>query len=189
VRVQRGRAQLAPASGAREVAPRVARRSFASIRTSPRGRGIGTVAAWPLDASDGYPTPAREADAWARLVRESIELYRTGRADAARQTWTDDIVWRVLGEAAPSGDHHGAEAIFAYHRRVARLTDGTYRQQLVALEGGGPVVTAYVRTHAQRGSRTLDIPSLVVFEVSRMRIQRVAELPGDQEAWNRFWAD
>lgn len=145
---------------------------------------------WPLEASDGYPSPSREVDPWACLVRESIELYRTGRADAARQMWTDDILWRVLGDAPPSGEHRGPEAVFAYHRRLARLTEGTFRQQLVAIEGSrGPTVSAYLRTHAQRRTRTLDIPSLVVFEVSRMRIQRVAELPGDQEEWNRFWAD
>jgi ketosteroid isomerase-like protein len=145
---------------------------------------------WPLEVTDGYPSPSREVDPWARLVRESIELYRTGRADAARQMWTDDVLWRVIGDGAPSGEHRGAEAIFAYHRRLARLTEGTFRQHLVAIEGSkGPVVSAYIRTRAQRGKRTLEIPSLVVFEVCRMHIQRIAELPGDQEAWNRFWAD
>jgi hypothetical protein len=103
--------------------------------------------------------------------------------------WMDDIAWHVAGDGPPSGDHRGAESIFAYHRRVARLTDGTFRQQLVAVEGSkGPIVTAYVRTRAQRGSRSLDIPSLISFECCRMHIQRVVELPGDQEAWNRFWA-
>jgi ketosteroid isomerase-like protein len=145
---------------------------------------------WPLEASDGYPSPGRDIDPWARLVREAIELYRTGRADAARQMWTDDVAWRVLGDGPASGEYRGSDAIFGYHRRLARLSDGTFRQQLIAMEGsGGPVVTAYVRTRAQRGTRSLEIPSLVVFEVFRMRIQRVAELPGDQEAWNRFWAD
>jgi ketosteroid isomerase-like protein len=144
---------------------------------------------WPLDASDGYPSPAREIDPWALLVREAMELYRTGRADAARQMWTKDVVWRVVGDQPPAGEYHGADAIFGYHRRLARLTDGTFRQQLIAVEGSrGPVVTAYVRTRAQRGTRSLDIPSLISFEVSRMHIERVVELPGDQEPWNRFWA-
>jgi ketosteroid isomerase-like protein len=189
VGVQRGRVHRPPTSDVRPSAPRGWRGRSLTVRTSARGRGIGTIAMWPLEATDGYPRPARETDSWARLVREAIELYRTGRADAARQLWTDDIVWRVIGDGAPSGEHQGAEAIFAYHRRAARLTDGTYRQELVAFEGGGPIVTAYLRTRAQRGERTLDIPSLVVFEVARMQIRRVAELPGDQEAWNRFWAD
>jgi uncharacterized protein len=145
---------------------------------------------WPLDVNDGYPKPAREIDPWARFVREAIELYRTGRADAARQMWADDVVWRVIGDGPPSGEHRGAEAVFAYHRRLARLTDGTFRQQLVAVEGSqGPIVTAYVRTRAERGKRVLEMPSLVSFEVGRMHIRRICEMPGDQEAWNRFWAD
>jgi uncharacterized protein len=186
-RIRRGR--NAPAAATAEPARETRSRTTSRVRTSSRGRGVGTIAMWPLDATDGYPSPAREVDPWARLVREAIELYRTGRADAARQMWTDDIVWRVVGDQAPSGEHRGAEAIFAHHRRLVRLTDGTFRQQLIAVEGsGGPVVTAYVRTRAQRGTTSLDIPSLVSFEVSRMHIQRVVELPGDQEAWNRFWA-
>jgi uncharacterized protein len=187
-RARRGR-HAGAAIGTTPAGETRARRTPARVRTSPAGAGVATMAMWPLDAGDGYPSPARDIDPWARLVRETIELYRTGHADAARQMWTDDIVWRVLGDAPPSGEYRGADAIFAYHRRLARLTGGTFRQQLVAVEGSrGPVVTAYVRTRAQRGSRSLDVPSLVSFEVCRMHIGRVIELPGDQEAWNRFWA-
>ncbi len=171
-----------------EVAPAPPRRRSAGVRTSPAGRGVGTFARWPLDASDGYPSPARDADPWARLVREAMELYRQGRVDDATRLWSDDIEWRVWG-AAGDAELRGPEAIFAYHARLGRMSDGSFRQQLLAVEASqGPVVTAYLRTRAARGGRALDVPSLLTFEVSRMQIRRVTEIPGDLAAWNEFWS-
>jgi hypothetical protein len=118
-----------------------------------------------------------------------MELYRLGRVDDARRLWGDDIVWRVWGGA--DAELRGPEAIFGYHAELGRMSDGTFRQQLLAVEGSwGPIVTAYLRTRAQRrDGRTLDLPTLLTFECGRMRIQRVVELPGDIAMWNEFWAD
>ena len=172
-----------------EIAPAPPRRRSAAVRTSPSGHGIATVARWPLDVSDGYPSPAREADPWARLVREAMELYRRGRIDDARRLLAADVAWRIWG-TGPDGELEGADAVFAYHTQLGRKTDGTFRQQLLAVEGSrGPVVTAYLRTRATRADRVLDVPSLVTFEVSRMQIRRVTEVPGDIAEWNAFWSD
>ncbi|HKG55636.1 MAG TPA: nuclear transport factor 2 family protein [Candidatus Limnocylindrales bacterium] len=160
------------------------------VATSPTGAGVGTVAQWPLDVIDRYPSASRTTDPWVRLVREMIELYRTGQADQARQMWSDDVVWRVGDDRARWGEFEGGEAILGYHTRLARLADGEFRQRLLAVEGsGGPVVTAYLWTRAKRGETELEMPTLVVFELSRMHVKRVTELPGDPAAWNRFWAD
>jgi hypothetical protein len=165
------------------------RRRVAAVRTSPTGRGVGTFARWPLEADDGYPSPAREADPWTLLVREAMELYRTGRVDEARRLWTDDISWRVWG-SGPRRELDGADAVFAYHAGLARDTDGTFRQQLLAVEGSrGPFVTAYLRTRARRGRAALDVPTLITFECRRMQIHRVVEVPGDVTAWNAFWEE
>ena len=166
------------------------RRRSSAVTSSPRGKGVGTFSAWPLEAVDNYPAPARDTDPWVRLVREGIELYRTGRSESARQMWADDIVWSVAGDGPVSGQHIGADAIFGYHTRLSRLAGGEFRQRLLAIEGsGGPVVTAYLWTQARRGDDVHEIPTLVFFEVSRMRVRRVTEMPGDQAAWDRFWSD
>jgi hypothetical protein len=172
-----------------EVAPAPPRRRSSAVRTSPGGRGVGTFARWPLEVSDGYPSPARDADPWSRLVREAMELYRRGRVEDARRLLADDVVWRIWG-TAPDDELNGPDAIFSYHAHLGRMTHGTFRQQLLAVEGSrGPVVTAYLRTQATRGERVLDVPSLVTFEVSRMQIRRVIEVPGDVAAWHAFWSD
>lgn len=157
----------------------------------PRSHGAPsmhpTVAVWPLDVPGTVPPAGR--DAWASVVRQSMEHYRLGRADAAAECWTDDITWRLNGAGPLSGEHHGAEAVYRYHGRLQELTNGSFRQTLLAVEASnGPIVTAYLRTRARRGRRTLDIPTLVVFELLHLRIRRVTELPGDRGAWERFWA-
>jgi len=60
--------------------------------------------------------------------------------------------------------------------------------RLIALDGGGRLVSAHVRTTAQRKGRLLDIPSLLLFELSLVGVRRVTELPGDLDAWNAFWS-
>ena len=51
----------------------------------------------------------------------------------------------------------------------------------------GPIVEAHVRTTARRGNRELDMPTLLVFELSCLRILRVTEIPGDIPEWDAFW--
>jgi hypothetical protein len=84
----------------------------------------------------------------------------------------------------------GPEEIFSYHSALERLSGGTFRQSLVSLEAsGGPIVEAHVRTTATRPGRSLDIPTLLVFELAGGRLRRVTEIAGDLAAWDGFWTD
>jgi hypothetical protein len=151
----------------------------------PAGGGVPTVARWPLVTAPGYDD-THPRDPWVSVVHRSICDYRAGRTDSARQAWDDRITWRVDGGVPAIG----AEGVFLHHRQLGALTDGTFRQNLVSLEGsGGPIVEAHVRTTATRNGRTLDIPTLIVFELAAMRIRQVTEIPGDQAAWDAFWSD
>ena len=160
---------------------------------SPYGRRatdrmpIPTVARWPLDVDPGFERlPFR--DAWVSLVRDSMVAYREGRTDVAQWSWAPDIVWRAKGSERGE-ELRGAEQIFAYHRRLAELSDDTFRQRVVALQGSqGPVVEAFLRSTARVGDRRLDMPTLVMFELSAGRIQRVTEMPGDPVEWEDYWS-
>lgn len=148
-----------------------------------------TVARWPLDLEPGFET-ARSSDAATAVVRRCVADYRSGRADAASRLWHEDVVWSVRGGPPVGGDWTGSERVFAYHRLLEQLSGGTFRQQLVALEGcRGSSVVGYLRTTASRDGRRLDTPTLAVFELVGGLVQRVTELPGDLPAWEAFWAD
>jgi hypothetical protein len=148
---------------------------------------VPTVARWPLEIERGFERMPL-ADAWESLVRDSMVAYREGRTDVAGWSWAPDIAWRVAANGF-SEEHRGAEGIFAYHARLARVSGGTFRQRVVALQGSqGPIVEASLRSTASRGPHRLDMPTLVVFELGGGRIRLVTEMPGDPAAWGRFWA-
>jgi hypothetical protein len=162
--------------------------------SDPRGVGVGPgrVTRWPLDVDPDWARP-RPRDPWAEVVQRSIDAYRSGRIHELGQTWDDAIRWRVSGgrgrplDADPAA---GPDGVFAYHRELLDRSDGTFRQRLISLEGSlGPIVEAHLRTTASRGEQTLDIPSLIVFELSASRIREVKEVPGDCAAWDAFWSD
>jgi hypothetical protein len=150
--------------------------------------GRTTIARWPLDVEPDFARTALR-DPWASIVRDSMVAYREGRTDVAGWGWTPDIVWRIKANGSVE-ELLGAEEVFGYHRRVALETGDTFRQRVVALQAGqGPIVEAFLRSTGRRGSRELDIPTLVVFELSGSRIHEVTEMPGDPPAWTAFWAD
>jgi ketosteroid isomerase-like protein len=146
----------------------------------------GARRAWPVDLALAGPSPA--GDPWVGIVRQALDLLRDGDPLDAAAAWSDDVVWRVAGDGPVSGDHEGLAGILDYHGALLRLSGGTFRQRLLVLEGSrGPVVSAHVRTWAERADDRLDIPSLLVFELGQLRIHRVTELPGDQARWDQFW--
>jgi ketosteroid isomerase-like protein len=156
-------------------------------RPGGESRLAPTVARWPLETDPEFEA-SHPQDPSVAIVHSSIADYRAGRADRASARWHDAIRWRVPVEGGGGGEWTGPEAIFGLHRDLARRTDGTFRQRLIALEGSrGPFVQAHVHTRASRDGRTLDMPSLIVFELSGDRISSVTELPGDRAAWRAFW--
>jgi ketosteroid isomerase-like protein len=169
--------------------PRIEVRPTAPRTRAKAKRLAPTIVRWPLDVDRGFET-RWSSDAAMMIVRESLVDYRSGRADRASRAWHDDITWSVSGPPPVGGERVGPDGVFAYHDLLERLSEGTFRQHLVALEGcRGSTVTAYLRTTAARSGRRLEIPTLAVFELAGGRVRRVTELPGDREAWAAFWGD
>jgi len=170
--------------------------------------GSDPIAAWRLTIPD-HLLEVRCPDPWMQVVHRSLLAERDGADDEVSRAWDESVAWQLTGPdpttaAAPAppaadaegrrGDalhdapHVGAKEIVAYHRELARLTDWTFSQELVSLESGrGPIVEAHLRTTATRLGRTLDTPTLVVFELASLRVRRVTEIPGDLKAWEAFW--
>ena len=147
------------------------------------------MARWPLEIGHGFEL-AHPHDPWVAIVHQSIADYAAGQADRASHAWHDEIIWCVSGAGPLSAEWVGPEEIFSYHSALERLSGGTFRQSLVSLEAsGGPIVEAHVRTTATRPGRSLDIPTLLVFELAGGRLRRVTEIAGDLAAWDGFWTD
>jgi hypothetical protein len=128
-------------------------------------------------------------DPWASVVRRSIDEYGAGHLDELVRSWDEALTWRVAGDW-PREPLVGLRSVVAYHQGLEALTDGAFRQEVLSIAAsGGPVVEAHLRTTAERGDRRLDMPSLLVMELVALRVRQVTEIPGDPEAWARFWAD
>lgn len=145
--------------------------------------------AWPLELDERLATSSY-ADPAVAIVRHAMVADRGADADRWASPWHEDVTWRVVGSTAFSDTWAGRDGILDYRRLLGRLSDGTFRQRLIGLEGsGGATVAAYLRTTATRLDRRLDIPTLIDFELAEGRIRMVTELPGDRVAWDRFWSD
>lgn len=167
-------------------------RRNADEHASPLGTSSATaidpIAAWNLAVSPAL-LQVRCVDPWAQVIQRSIADEHEGNHDDAARAWDEAVVWQVTGDDPTGrGEARGVHGVLAWHRDLGRLTEWSYGQELVSLEGSrGPIVQAHVRTTASLDDRTLDIPTLIVFEMSCLRVRRVTEIPGDIAAWNEFW--
>jgi uncharacterized protein len=100
----------------------------------------------------------------------------------------DDAVWRVPGRSGMAGEYRGRHEIFAFLRRTAELTDGTYRADLKGVWGGDGVVAALYRATGSRRGRELDIDQVLVFRFDGDELREVLAVPSDPDAFDAFWA-
>ena len=102
----------------------------------------------------------------------------------------EDVVWRVPGRSAMAGEYRGRAEIFAFLRRTAELTGGTYRSRLrstsaaATTRGRGLPGDAAAATGASSTSRRR-----CVFRFEGEELQEVLAVPGDPEAFDAFWAE
>ena len=153
-----------------------------------RADGSDPIAAWNLTIPPAL-RDVRCVDPWAQVLQRSILDEHEGNHEDAARAWDEALVWQLNGHD-PTGRRaaNGAAEVLAFHQALGRLTDWTFSQELISLEGSrGPIVEAHLRTTATRQGRTLDIPTLVVFEMSCLRVRRVTEIPGDIASWDAFW--
>jgi hypothetical protein len=170
------------------------RRSGVERRRSPRDAAapavVDPILAWNLDVPEALKR-IRCQDPWAQVVQQSLVDEHDGAHEDAGRAWDPRAIWEVTGRD-PTGlaPATGAEAIRSLHRELGRRTNWTIGQEIHTVEASrGPIVQAHARTTARRGDRILDIPTLLVFELSCLRIQRVTESPGDLRDWVAFWSD
>lgn len=121
-------------------------------------------------------------------IRDLFRAWLERDALTVARTIGGDVVWRVPGRSAMAGEYRGRAEIFAFLRRTAELTGGTYRAELVDVWGGDEVVVGLYRATGTRDGRTLDIPQALVFRFDGEELREVLAVPGDPEAFEAFWA-
>ena len=109
---------------------------------------------------------------------------RAALADA----FTPDATWRVTGANRMTGEYQGSDAILAFLRETAVLTNGSYRAELrYALADDERAVAVY-RASGQRDGLSIDIDQALFCVVRDGRLADITAVPFDAAAFDAFWA-
>ena len=123
----------------------------------------------------------------AELIERTFGAFGREPIVVAR-TLADDVVWRVPGANAMSGEYHGRDEVLKFLRQTFILTDRTYRTELQYVVADDARAVAVYRARGEREGRSLDIDQALFCEVRDGRLADVTAVPFDFVAFERFWA-
>ena len=123
----------------------------------------------------------------AELLRRAFSAFGRDALVVAR-TLADDIVWRVPGSNAMSGEYVGRDAVLQFLRQTLVLSGGTYRTELQYVVADDERAVAVYRARGEREGRTLDIDQALFCVIRNDQIADVTAVPFDFEAFEAFWA-
>jgi ketosteroid isomerase-like protein len=103
------------------------------------------------------------------------------------RTLADDVVWRVPGSNAMSGEYRGRDQVLKFLRQTIVLTDATYRSELRYVVADDVRAVAVYRARGERNGRSLDIDQALFCEVRDGRLADVTAVPFDFAAFESFW--
>ena len=100
----------------------------------------------------------------------------------------EDIVWRVPGANAMSGEYVGRDATLQFLRQTLVLSGGTYRTELKYVVADDERAVAVYRAQGEREGRTLDIDQALFCVIRDGQIADVTAVPLDFPSFDAFWA-
>lgn len=122
----------------------------------------------------------------AELLQRAFAAFGRDALVVARAL-ADDIVWRVPGTNAMSGEYAGRDATLQFLRQTLVLTGGTYRTELRYVVADDERAVAVYRARGEREGRTLDIEQALFCVIRDGQIAEVTAVPLDFPAFDAFW--
>lgn len=123
----------------------------------------------------------------AEVVERAFSAFGRDALVVAR-TLADDIVWRVPGTNAMSGEYAGRDAVLQFLRQTLVLSGGTYRTELQYVVADDERAVAVYRARGEREGRALDIEQALFCVLRDGQIVDVTAVPFDFAAFDSFWA-
>src|SRR2546428_10437555 len=106
----------------------------------------------------------------AALVERLYAAFDAGDREAMKKLIAEDAVWHVPGSAESSGDHRGHEAIFAYFQKLAELSGGTFRAELVDVLASDMHAASLAAAIGERGDRVLEQTYLLFLRIENDQV-------------------
>jgi ketosteroid isomerase-like protein len=127
------------------------------------------------------------SDPLARTLFDIPSAFNRGDLSALSELVAPDVVYRIPGRAAVSGDFRGIGAVTDAFRRLRDLSDETIAvaPQLVLSDGDHVVFTA--RVTAERDGRSLDVVNAYAFRFAAGKLAAGQLFPGDLHAIEAFF--
>jgi uncharacterized protein len=100
---------------------------------------------------------------------------------------TRDIVWRVPGSTAMSGEYRGRRDVVEFLRRTGLETNGTYGSKLHTVLANDDWGLAVYRAWGKRNGIDLDVEQAFVIRFEDGQWKEVTAVPLDA-AFDAFWA-
>jgi uncharacterized protein len=100
---------------------------------------------------------------------------------------TRDIVWRVPGSTAMSGEYRGRRDVVEFLRRTGLETNGTYGSKLHTVLANDDWGLAVYRAWGKRNGIDLDVDQAFVIRFEDGQWKEVTAVPLDA-AFDAFWA-
>ena len=135
---------------------------------------------------DGETLFTGETHPNAELLERAFAAFGRDALVVARSL-ADDIVWRVPGTNAMSGEYVGRDATLQFLRQTLVLTGGTYRTELQYVVADDDRAVAVYRACGEREGRTLDIEQALFCKVRDGQLADVTAVPFDVPAFEAFW--
>jgi hypothetical protein len=128
--------------------------------------------------TDEHPNAALTRRVFAAFGKDAMQI---------SAALTRDIVWRVPGDTAMSGEYHGRRDVVEFLRRTGLETDGTYGSKLHTVIANDDWGLAVYRAWGRRNGIDLDVDQAFVIRFEDGRWKEVTAVPLDA-AFDAFWA-
>lgn len=137
-----------------------------------------------------YASPVkRNDDENMATVRRGYEAFNSGDMATLRELLSHDVAQHVPGTSQVAGAYKGIDAVLGYYGKLAELTNGQFRADLIDVHSdGGSHVIAVHQTTATRNGTTRVSRGSIIFTFLGGKATDLMELRGDLAGDDAFFA-
>ncbi len=128
-------------------------------------------------------------DQWMTLVRRGYAAFNTGDVETLATLFSTDVCQHVPGHGPLAGTYKGIDSVLGYYGKLAEMTGGTFRADLVDVHGDGSGhVCAVHQTTAERNGAKRVTRGSIVFTCIGDKVTDLLELHADLPGDDAFFA-
>ncbi|MDP3521299.1 MAG: nuclear transport factor 2 family protein [Hydrogenophaga sp.] len=123
-----------------------------------------------------------------KKLRDGYAAMARGDGAALAQLLASDATWHIPGHSLLAGQYQGAEQIFRFWKKVAALSGGGMRLEVVDVLANDERGVVFVIGRARREGRELEERGLHVYRFSNGLAIEGRFYYEDQTAYDAFWS-